>query len=84
VEQFPEVTIVWRDEDTVLAAMVQTGEADWPYDIGPQNRNNLPKAVIGESSAVVVLKINSKNREPFKDPKVRLALRHAIDGEAIN
>jgi peptide/nickel transport system substrate-binding protein len=84
VEQFPEVTIVWREEDTVRAAMVQTGEADWAYDIGPQNRNSVPKAVVGESSEVVILKINSKNREPFKDPRVRLALRHAIDCETLN
>jgi peptide/nickel transport system substrate-binding protein len=84
VEQFPEVTVVWREEDTVRAAMVKTGEADWAYDVGPQNRNNVPKAVVGQSSEVVVLKINSKNREPFKDPRVRLALRHAIDCETLN
>jgi ABC-type oligopeptide transport system substrate-binding subunit len=34
---------------------------------------------VGQSSEVVVLKINSKNREPFQDARVRLALRHAID-----
>lgn len=84
VVKFPEVSVVWREEDTVRAAMVKTGEADWAYDVGPQNLNNVPNAIIGESSEVVVLKINSKNREPFQDPKVRLALRHAIDCETIN
>lgn len=84
VKAFPEVTIVWRAEDTVRAAMLQAGEADWGFDVGPGNLNRVPKAVIGQSSEVVILKINSKNREPFKDPKVRLALRHAIDCEIIN
>ena len=84
VKGFPEVTIVWRDEDFVRSAMVQTGEADWAFGIGPQNINNVPRVVIGESSEVVILKINSKHREPFQDPKVRLALRHAIDCETLN
>ncbi|MDA1219859.1 MAG: ABC transporter substrate-binding protein [Chloroflexi bacterium] len=84
VKAFPEVTIFWRDEDTVRAAMVQTGEADWAFDVGPQNLDRVPKTVIGESSEVVLLKINSKNREPFQEPKVRLALRHAIDCETVN
>jgi len=78
VKGFPEVTIFWRDEDTVRAAMVQTGEVDWAFAVGPQNFDNVPKTVIGESSEVVLLKINSKNREPFKEPKVRLALRHVL------
>ena len=81
---FSEVTIFWRDEDTVRSAMVQTGEADWAFAVGPQNLDNVPQAVIGESSEVVLLKINSKNREPFQHPKVRLALRHAIDCATLN
>ena len=81
---FPEVTIVWREEDTVRAAMVKTGEADWAFGVGPQNLDDVPKAVIGESSEVVLLKINSKNREPFQDANVRLALRHAIDCDTLN
>lgn len=81
---FPEVTIVWREEDTVRAAMVKTDEADWAFDVGPQNLDSVPKAVIGESSEVVLLKINSKNREPFQDANVRLALRHAIDCDTLN
>jgi peptide/nickel transport system substrate-binding protein len=84
VEKFPEVTIVWREEDTVRAAMVQTGEADWAYDVGPQNMNSVPKAVTGRSSEVVILKINSKNRKLFQDARVRRALRHAIDCETLN
>jgi peptide/nickel transport system substrate-binding protein len=84
VQHIPQVTIFWREEDTVRAAMVKTGEADWAYDVGIANINNVPKAVVGASSEVVVLKINSKNREAFKDPRVRKALRHAIDCEAIN
>jgi len=81
---FSEVTIVWRSEDTVRAAMVQTGEADWAFDVGPGNIDNVPKVAVGESSEVVILKINSKHREPFKEPKVRLALSHAIDCVTIN
>jgi peptide/nickel transport system substrate-binding protein len=84
VREFPQVTIFWREEDTVRAAMVQTGEVDWAYDVGPQNLNNVPKVVVGESSEVVILKINSKNREPFQDANVRRALRHAIDCESLN
>ena len=84
VTAFPEVTIVWRAEDTVRAAMVKTEEADWAFAIGPQNFDDVPKAVVGESSEVVLLKINSKNREPFQDANVRLALRHAIDCETLN
>ena len=81
---FPTVTIVSRLEDTVRAAMVKTGEADWAFGVGPQNFDNVPKAVVGESSEVVLLKINSKNREPFQDARVRLALRHAIDCDVLN
>ena len=81
---FPMVTIVWRAEDTVRAAMIKTDEADWAFGVGPQNFDDVPKAVVGESSEVVLLKINSKNREPFQDPNVRLALRHAIDCDTLN
>ena len=84
VTHIPEVTLFWRTEDTVRAAMVQTGEADWAFDVGPGNVNDVPKVVVGESSEVVILKINSKYREPFKDHRVRLALRHAIDCETLN
>ena len=84
VTAFPMVTIVWRAEDTVRAAMVKTEEADWAFGVGPQNFDDVPKAVVGESSEVVLLKINSKNREPFQDANVRLALRHAIDCDTLN
>jgi ABC-type transport system substrate-binding protein len=41
-----ELLYVWRVEDLVRAAVVRAGEADWAWNIGVENMNQVPVAKV--------------------------------------
>lgn len=84
-KNIPEVTIVWRLEELVRAAMVRTGEADFSVGVGADNLTSVPKTVVGGSSEVVMLMLNQRGKSPaLQDERVRRALLHAVDCRAMS
>jgi peptide/nickel transport system substrate-binding protein len=77
------VTQVWRGEETVRAAMVQAGEADWAMDIGFENTDNMPKIASGFNNEIFALLVDTVWHPELKKKKVRQALAHAIDCQAL-
>jgi hypothetical protein len=61
-QNIPEATIVWRLEELVRAAMVQTGEADLAVSIGIDNLDKVPKSITGGSSEVFMIMLNQRGR----------------------
>jgi peptide/nickel transport system substrate-binding protein len=83
-QNIPAATIVWRLEELVRAAMIQAGEADLAVSIGTDNLESVPKSVTGGSSEVFMIMLNQRGQVPaLMDARVRQALRHAVDCEAM-
>jgi peptide/nickel transport system substrate-binding protein len=76
---------VWRGEETVLAAMVQTGEADIAFDVGVDVIDSLKPEQIksGSSAEVFAFWINTLWHPELKKEKVRQAMVHAINCQEI-
>jgi peptide/nickel transport system substrate-binding protein len=83
-QNIPAATIVWRLEELVRAAMVQTGEADLAVSVGIDNLETVPKGVTGGSSEVFMIMLNQRGQVPaLMDSRVRQALRHAVNCEEM-
>ena len=76
---------VFRGETTVLAAMVQQGEADMAWDVGVDSIKTLKKEQIksGSSAEVYIFWINTLWHPELKKVKVRQAMVAAIDCKEI-
>jgi peptide/nickel transport system substrate-binding protein len=76
---------VWRGESTVLAAMVQTGEADIAFDVGVDVIDSLKPEQVksGSSAEVFAFWINTLWHPELKKTKVRQAMVHAINCQEI-
>ncbi|HZA21339.1 MAG TPA: ABC transporter substrate-binding protein, partial [Dehalococcoidia bacterium] len=72
---------LWRGETTVMAAMVQTEEADLAWDVGVDAISSLPENMVesGGSAEVFSLDVNSLWHPELKKQKVRQAMAHAIN-----
>ena len=75
------VTWLWRGETVVIAAMVQTAEADIGWDIGVDTIGSLPPNMIksGSSAESYSLTTNTIWHPELKKKKVRQAMVHAIN-----
>ncbi len=71
----------WRGEPTVIAAMVQAGEADIGWDIGVDQVDALPANMIraGTSAETYSLQIDTVWHPELKKRKVRQAMVHAVN-----
>jgi peptide/nickel transport system substrate-binding protein len=78
-----EMTQLYRGEATVRAAMVQTGEADWAFEIGFENAEAVPKAVVGGTAEMAALKVDTLWHPALQKKEVRQALVHAMDCQTI-
>ena len=79
--QIEEVTYVWRSEPTVAAQMVEVGEADITMSI-PEDLATTEMDV-AYPNFVTLYYIVGAWEPPLDDPRVRRALNHAIDREAL-
>jgi peptide/nickel transport system substrate-binding protein len=77
------ITHVYRAENTVRAAMVQTGEADWAADIGFDEISRAPKAKTGKTAEVYLLVFDTVWHPELSKQKVRQALSHAVDCKSL-
>jgi peptide/nickel transport system substrate-binding protein len=83
-----DVTYLWRSEELVRSAMVQTGEADliWAVSIDqadPINNSQHGKTVKVVSGEVYTLNVDTIWHPELRKLKVRQALAHAIDCESL-
>lgn len=81
----PEVTsatYIWRPESTVRAAMVAAGEADLAPNIAVQDATDPELDFSFLNSETARLRIDTEI-PPLDDRRVRLALNHAIDRDAM-
>jgi peptide/nickel transport system substrate-binding protein len=75
------VTWQWRNETTVMAAMVKTGEADLAWDVGVDVGKSLPKDQVksGSSAEVFALDVVTLWHPELRKKQVRQAMAHAIN-----
>ena len=78
-----DLTNLWRGEELVRAAMVQTGEADWAADIGLENKASVPQWKVSGTTEVYALILDTMWHPELKKKQVREALNLAIDCQAI-
>jgi peptide/nickel transport system substrate-binding protein len=76
-------TQVWRNEATVRAAMVQTGEADWPENIEFEQAEDVPQVKSGFNTEVFFLHLDTAWHPELRKKEVRMALAHAIDCQTL-
>jgi len=81
----PNVKWVFRGEPTVMAAMIQQGEADMAWDVGVDSLQALPANMTrtGSSAELFAFTINTLFHPELKKPKVRQALVSSIDCPTI-
>ena len=76
---------VWAGETTVMAGMIQGGEADMAWDVGVDAGTTLPPDMVrvGTSAESYALTINTVWHPELKKKKVRQAMAHAINCEEM-
>ena len=74
---------VWRNESTVAAAMVAVGEAELATNINQDDATNPATDFAYPNSETNYLRVES-HVAPLNDKRVRLALNHAVDREAMH
>lgn len=74
-------TFLWRSDPAVRAAMVATGEADISYQISPQDATtDLDVSYPNSETSFLLFDVDLA---PVSDIRVRMAMNHAIDREAM-
>jgi len=75
-----DITILFRAEPSVRAAMVRTGEADLAWIITPDDVPNMPKTVQYENLTSLIVRIDTTGQNPaLADVRVRQAMLYAVD-----
>ena len=77
-----EVTYVYRVEPAVRAGMVTAGEAQMAIAIRREDATSDDRTVSYKDNRIFLARTNTY-KEPFIDPRVRMAVSHAIDRDAI-
>jgi peptide/nickel transport system substrate-binding protein len=82
--EIKEVTILFREEPTVRAAMVQAGEADLAWTINPEDITSVPKAVQYPDLRTITMRVDATGQNPaLADVRVRQALLYAVDTKIV-
>jgi peptide/nickel transport system substrate-binding protein len=77
-----DVTYVFRAEPAVRAGMISTGEAQIATAIRKEDATNDDRTQAFSDNRIFLMRADSY-KEPFLDPRVRLAVAYAIDRETI-
>jgi peptide/nickel transport system substrate-binding protein len=77
-----QVTYLFRQESSVRAAMVETGEADIALELTTQDANNPKTDFPYVNSETTWLRLDEKY-PPFDDVRVRQAVAYAIDRQSM-
>jgi peptide/nickel transport system substrate-binding protein len=84
---FSEVKFLFRSDVSVRAATVAAGEADLAWQIGEEQKGQVPKVIEGNGFEVAGFILNSVGQKEggsiMEDKNVRLAVQHAVDRQAI-
>jgi peptide/nickel transport system substrate-binding protein len=80
--QVKDVTYVYRVEPVVRAGMVETGEAQIAIAIRAEDATKDDRTVAYKDNRIFLMRTMSF-KEPFIDPRVRMAISHAVNREAI-
>ena len=80
-----DVTVLYRKEPAVRAAMLQTGEAQWAINISPEDAKKVPKFVAATTVDTMALRPNAcfPDGGKFSDKRVRQAISYAIDRQKM-
>ncbi|HTN60701.1 MAG TPA: ABC transporter substrate-binding protein [Devosia sp.] len=82
VPQTKDVTYVYRAEPAVRAGMIETGEAQLATAIRAEDATDDGRTVSYKDNRIFLMRTNTY-KEPFIDPRVRMAVSYAIDRETI-
>jgi ABC-type transport system substrate-binding protein len=79
------VTWVWREEPSVLAAMIKAGEADLAYDVGVNSLGILREDQIkyGSQADIYFFWMDTIWHPELKKTKVRQAIAHAVNCQEL-
>jgi peptide/nickel transport system substrate-binding protein len=84
---FSEVKFIFRSDVSVRAATVAAGEADMAWQLGEEQKGQVPKVIEGNGFEVAGFILNSVGQKEggsiMEDKNVRLAVQHAVDRQAI-
>ncbi|MEQ8877015.1 MAG: ABC transporter substrate-binding protein [Phycisphaerales bacterium] len=82
--QFERLRFLFRNEASVRAAMVKTGEADMATFVTPEACEEAANCISATSDSYLFLRPDVTGAHPaFEDVRVREAIFHAIDRKAI-
>jgi peptide/nickel transport system substrate-binding protein len=80
--EIKDVVYVYRVEPTVRSSMISTGEAQLATAIRAEDATGDDRTVSYKDNRIVLMRTNTY-KEPFIDPRVRMAVSHAINREKI-
>ncbi len=84
IPKIKDITILFRAEPAVRAAMVQTGEANLAWAINPEDIPNVPKVVQYADLSTILMRPDCTGQHPaLADQRVRQAMLYAIDGKMV-
>ncbi len=83
-----EVILTPISEDASRVAALLSGDVDFIMPVPPQDFDRIEKAngvnlITMPGTRIITFQMNSKRREEFKDPKVRMAMVYAVNNPGI-